>query len=114
MRRDFIGGGVVAAALGLTAVAGLSAALATTCQPLACDQILVDLPHTVDFSSDAGGVDDKNGIGTGFTYVDPPTNGTGYIPSKLDVDTGAGMLNLTTTGGTALGTTNSLDNALAV
>ena len=82
--------------------------------PLACSEIRVGLPYTLDFSSDEGKIQDATGVGTGFTYVDPPTNGTGYIPSNLAVDNSAGVLNVTTTAGNAFTTANSQDNALAV
>ena len=69
----------------------------------------------LDFASDHGKIQDANGFGTGFTYIDPPTNGTGYIPANLSVDTDPpGLLDITTTSGSAFQERNSLDNALAV
>ena len=79
-----------------------------------CSEILVDLPYALDFASDQGGVVDRDGVGTGFTYVDPPTNGAGYIPENLFVDTAAGLLRAETTAGLSLQDVNSGDNALAV
>jgi len=93
---------------------GAWAARAQACAPLACSEIRIDLPYTLDFSSDQGKIQDTNGVGTGFTYVDPPTNGTGYIPANLQVDQAAGVLNVTTTAGLAFKTSNSQDNALGV
>ena len=46
--------------------------------------------------------------------MDPPTNGTGYIPNNLQVDQAAGVLKVTTTAGTAFQASNTQDNALAV
>jgi glucose/arabinose dehydrogenase/N-acetylneuraminic acid mutarotase len=93
---------------------GTTSAAAQSCGPLACSEILVDLPYQLDFESDHGKIVDQNGVGTGFTYVDPPTNGTGYIPQNLLMDTAAGELQLTTTAGLSLTNSNSLDNGLAV
>ena len=74
--------GVLAAVLGL-AVAGPAPASAQACEPLPCSEILVDLPYALDFDSDHGKIADRDGVGTGFTYVDPPTNGAGYLPANL-------------------------------
>ncbi len=82
--------------------------------PLACSEVLVRFPYQLDFGSDAGMLSDANLIGTGFTMVDPATKGTGYIPSKLNLNTEAGTLSITTTAGIAAGSTNSQDNALGV
>ncbi|HEX2029454.1 MAG TPA: PQQ-dependent sugar dehydrogenase, partial [Nitriliruptorales bacterium] len=82
------------------------------CQPLACSEILVQLPYLLTFDQDHGKILDANSVGTGFTYVDPPTTGTGYLRSKLA--TNAGALAITTTAGLASGSSNSQDNALAV
>ena len=71
-------------------------------------------PTTLDFADDHGKVPDRDGVGTGFTYVDPPTNGTGYIPDNLFADTATGALKVTTTAGLSLQDVNSCDNALAV
>ena len=46
--------------------------------------------------------------------VDPPSSGTGYIPTNLQVDQAAGVLNVTTTAGLAFKAGNSQDNALGV
>lgn len=85
------------------------------CSPLPCSDILVDLPYKLDFSQDHGKIDDANGVGTGFTYVDKPTNGTGYLPSNLAVDTALqGTLKVKTTEGIMFSSADSQDNALAV
>lgn len=85
------------------------------CAPLPCAQVKVTAPYRLDFSADHGGAADANGVGTGFTYVDPPAAGTGYIASNLVVDTtGAGTLDITTTSGIAIGMTNTQDNTLGI
>ncbi len=104
------GDGVEAATTTVT----LDVAAATTCSPLACSEILVQAPYTLDFSNDEGKILDAAGVGTGFTYIDQPSNSPGYIPANLRMDTGASVLNLTTTKGLMFGTSNSQDNALAV
>ena len=86
------------------------------CSPLPCDQILVSLPYELDYihRHDHGAILDRNGVGTGFTYIDPPSNGVGYIPENLFVDLTGGVFQITTTNGLAARTANSLDNGLAV
>ncbi|MGH8873961.1 MAG: Kelch repeat-containing protein, partial [Acidimicrobiia bacterium] len=73
---------------------------------------VVGLPYTLDFESDHNGICDKNDVGTGFTWVDEPTNGTGLLPANLELTGGA--LNITTTAGLMSEGDNSQDNALAV
>ena len=108
-----LGRGAVATALTLAFFA-FGAARAQACAPLACSEIRVDLPYTLDFNSDQGKIQDANGAGTGVTYVDPPSNGTGYVPANLQLDSAAGVLKVTTTAGLAFQGSNSQDNALAV
>lgn len=85
------------------------------CSPLPCSEILVDLPYVLDFSQDHGKILAGNNIGTGFTYIDQPTNATGYISPHLSVDLAApGTLEITTTNGIMSEANNSQDNALAV
>ena len=55
---------------------------------------------------------DKNNIGTGFTWLDRPSNGTGYIPENLDVDTRQAEGH--DDGRHRVADTNSQDNALGV
>ena len=88
MLRNLVRGMVATAAVA-SALALQAAPAQAACSPLACSEILVDLPNTLDFSSDHGKIVDGNGVGTGFTYVQPTTNGTGYIPANLLV--GAGL-----------------------
>jgi glucose/arabinose dehydrogenase/N-acetylneuraminic acid mutarotase len=82
--------------------------------PLSCSEVLVQAPYTLDFGSDAGKLVDANSVGTGFTMIDPSTNGTGYLPAKLAVDTSSGVLAVSTTNGLASGSIDSQDNALGV
>ncbi len=87
----------------------------STCSPVPCQEILVEAPYALDFSQDHGKILDKNNVGTGFTYIDQPTNGTGYMPEKLAMNTAApGTLNVSTTKGIMYAANNSQDNALAV
>lgn len=85
------------------------------CSPLPCSQIRVPAPYQLDWSVDHGRVRDAAGRGTGFTYVDQPSNSVGYLPQKLQLDPAApGTLNISSTAGIAFSTQNSQDNALAV
>ena len=85
-----------------------------SCFPLECSQILIDLPYVLDFNLDHGFVLDSNSVGTGFTYIDQPSVGSGYLPDNLEVDLTSGTLKITTTSGLRVRDTNSLDNALGV
>lgn len=86
----------------------------TQCSPLPCEEIRVALPYELTFDVDHGKIRDGSGIGTGFTYIDRPSNGSGYVPGLLHVDNGAGTLQVTTTAGLAFEGANALDNALGV
>ncbi len=90
---------------------------AVLAQPV-CADVPVTLPHKLDWDASEDGLVDNSGVGTGFTMVDPPSNGAGYLPNNLAVDTGAGTLTITTTPGIQFGETannpNSLDNGLGV
>ena len=79
---------------------------------LDCSLIRVELPYQLTFNEDRGRLLDKDGIGTGFTYVDAPDAGTGYEPELLDVDTTAGHIDITATPGIAHESLNSQVNAL--
>jgi hypothetical protein len=107
----------------------------------ACSTVPVELPFTIDWT-ETGGLVDADGIGTGFTMVDPPsarlgsavdpqtsatptyTDAPGYEPSRLTVDDDAGTLTIASTKGiqyrtnvagpTGTTNTNSLLNALGV
>lgn len=82
------------------------------CLPLPCSEILVDLPYELDFEQDHGKILDINGTGTGFTYIDWPSNGIGYIPGNIEMT--QGLLRLTTTAGIQYLDNNNQDNALGV
>lgn len=70
---------------------------------------------TLDFSSAiTGTILDKDGEGTGFTTVQGNKSGTQKVPSLIDLDPSTGILALTATQGTSLGTANTLNNALQV
>ncbi len=84
------------------------------CSPVPCNEVLVTLPYNLTWSANHGKILDANGIGTGFTWIDQPTVGTGYIPANLVVDTTGGVLRYTTTAGIMNDAINSQDNALAV
>ena len=87
----------------------------SSCYPLDCSQIRVQLPYNLEFNQDQGKILDGNGVGTGFTYIDQPSNGTGYIPQRITVNTSdSGTLNILTTAGITIGSVNSQDNALGI
>src|SRR5690606_4080727 len=69
------------------------------CAPVICSEIRVDLPWLLEFDSERGHLVDGNGLGTGFTYFDPPTHGTGYAPANLLVDPERGTLKIHTSPG---------------
>jgi glucose/arabinose dehydrogenase len=79
---------------------------------LDCSLIRVDVPYELTFNEDRGRLLEKDGTGTGFTYIDTPDTGTGYKPELLDVDTVGGHLEITTTAGIAHASENSQDNAV--
>ena len=86
----------------------------TLCDIQDCTTVKVDVPYELDFTDDRAGMEDANGVGTGFTWVQWPRRGDGYIPNNLVIDKTNGLLNVTTTAGLAHGTTNSGDNVLGV
>jgi hypothetical protein len=110
--RKVVSGALIATAALAAIGSGSARALDCGTQPLPCSELLVELPYSLSFTSDSGKIVDTAGVGTGLTFVDPPSNGSGYLPAKLRVN--AGRLQLTTTAGTAEGSANSLDNALGV
>jgi hypothetical protein len=95
----------------------------TDCAPnstLSCAEVKAAAPKTMEFDKDEGGLDDADGQGTGFTMVQPSSNGGAFLPGRLDVDPAGSKLTIRTTRGiqfkTATTTTNgnSLDNGLGV
>ncbi len=83
-------------------------------QMLAGDAALVQsLPFTLEFNAPVSSfVVDKDGEGTGFTWVSVNKTNTEYQPALIDLDTSAGILKLTTTGSSANGGPNEGDNSL--
>src|SRR5438128_1948510 len=75
-------------------------------------QIVQSLPFSLDFSSDRGRLLDKDGQGTGFTWVQ--TNGAGdeYQPKLIDLNTSAGILRITSAGNSSAGSNYDNDNSL--
>jgi glucose/arabinose dehydrogenase/N-acetylneuraminic acid mutarotase len=87
----------------------------STCAPLACSELKVSLPYALDFSADHQKIPDGAGIGTGFTYIDQPTTGTGYVPEKLTVNLNPpGTLSIATTAGIMSTSNNNQDNGIGV
>lgn len=84
------------------------------CAPVQCSDVRVDLPYQLTFTEGQGYFADKNGWGTGFTWLDKPSNGSGYIPGNLEMKFLEGVLEFTTTEGIQYRTENDLDNALGV
>ncbi|WP_250658213.1 kelch repeat-containing protein [Alkalimarinus coralli] len=84
------------------------------CAPVICSAIKVPLPYELNFDTDNGHLLDKNNMGTGFTYIQPSSNGGGLLNSKFEVDTGSDNLVLTTTAGIQYLANNNLNNALGV
>jgi len=72
------------------------------------------LPYSLDFSSNKGDTTylDKDGQGTGFTYVQANKNGNQFQPSLIDLDTTAGVLKITTSGNASAGGNFNADNTL--
>ncbi|WP_323750791.1 kelch repeat-containing protein [Marinobacter sp.] len=92
----------------------LTVASSDKCAPVQCSDVRVDLPYQLSFTESQGYYMDKNGWGTGFTWVDKPTAGTGYIQDNLEMFFLQGYLELTTTSGLNIEGVNSLDNTMAV
>eukprot|EP01059_Diplonema_ambulator_P001689 TRINITY_DN1142_c0_g1_i2.p1 TRINITY_DN1142_c0_g1~~TRINITY_DN1142_c0_g1_i2.p1 ORF type:complete len:1251 (+),score=317.38 TRINITY_DN1142_c0_g1_i2:77-3754(+) len=93
---------------------------AAGCEPVICNQIRVALPYSLVFvQNNDKAVVDKNGVGTGFTYVLSHAPGTGssvdaYKPDLLWMDTAKGLLRMKTTAGINAGTLNNADNSIGV
>ena len=84
----------VAFAVALVGFTTLARAGENDCFPrstLPCSQVKVTLPFELGFDAGAGGLADKNGAGTGFTVVDPPSARlTAPKPSRRPSATGSG------------------------
>jgi glucose/arabinose dehydrogenase len=74
------------------------------------------LPVLLDFSTDRGRLVDKDGEGTGFTWVQPNAAGNEYQPSLINLDIARGLLKVSSYGnarsGSNFGSDNSLVNGL--
>ncbi|MEO6434450.1 MAG: hypothetical protein ABIP55_01650, partial [Tepidisphaeraceae bacterium] len=71
------------------------------------------LPYQLDFNRSRTGVLDRDGSGTGFTWVQPNADGTELDTRKMDLKIGVGILRLYSTGNN-FEATNTLRNALTV
>ncbi len=70
------------------------------------------LPYTLDFDVEKGGILDKDGQGTGFTSVQVMNDGTQYQPSQIDLQTVTGVLKLTAKGTATAGSNYDGDSSL--
>jgi regulation of enolase protein 1 (concanavalin A-like superfamily)/fibronectin type 3 domain-containing protein len=70
------------------------------------------LPFLLDFGSDKGELLDKDGQGTGFTRTQSNNSSNSYQPNLIDLDTGAGVLKITSTAGSNSTSDNNLVNGL--
>lgn len=69
------------------------------------------LPFRLDFNQNVSdSILDKDGQGTGLTRVQANKLGNQYQPSKIDLDTAAGVLKITTVGSSAAGSNGGVDN----
>ena len=75
------------------------------CLLVPCADVKITTPYALDWTEDHEFIKDKNNIGTGFTWLDRPSKGTGYIKNNLDIN--SGKLNITTTRGLAVRDTNN-------
>src|SRR5947207_1577085 len=70
------------------------------------------LPFSLDFSSDRGRLVDKDGQGTGFTWVQTNAFGNEYQPKLIDLDTAHGLLKIKSYGNTRVGSNYGSDDSL--
>jgi len=126
IRRDilpivvlFVGGIILLS--GAQFLTSASAAGCPDISPLACTAVKLLPDKTFGFDGADGGLTDKNGVGLGFTMVDPPSNpgnpspdpdAPGYWPEKLEVV--GSTLVISTTAGLMSSAANSQDNALGI
>ena len=82
------------------------------------DPTVFALPVLLEFDKPRGGVLDKDGQGTGFTWIQDNKNATEYQPSLIDLSPGEGLLKITSSGnatnGGNFGADNTLTNGLQV
>ena len=75
--------------------------------------VVQSLPFSLEFDVPRPGtIADKDGEGTGFTWVQPNTAGAEYQPALIDLRPSEGILYLTTTGTAAAGGPYEGDNTL--
>jgi len=70
------------------------------------------LPYILDFNRPKAGITDRDGMGTGFTYVQPNRAGDEYQPRLIDEKVGAGILRLYTNGTADAGSNFEGDDTL--
>ncbi|WP_165855270.1 kelch repeat-containing protein [Marinobacter sp. JSM 1782161] len=92
----------------------LSLSSSGNCAPISCTDVRVELPYQLSFTESQGYLMDSNGLGTGFTWIDQPDSGNGYVPSKLEMNILEGVLLLTTNSGIQYAGNNNQENALGV
>lgn len=80
---------------------------------LPCSSVKVHAPFAMDFAAAASGVLDGAAKGTGLTMF-LPSNGGGYLPENLTVDTALAELGVVATHGINQSAVNTQDNALGV
>ncbi|HSO27943.1 MAG TPA: hypothetical protein VLS48_07715, partial [Anaerolineales bacterium] len=105
----------------LTMPAGAQTTNCPDISVLPCEAVKLLPDQIFEFDGTEGGIPDANGVGTGFTMVDPPSSpgnptptfGTpGYWPENLLISNGT--LLVTSTPGLMSGSSNSQDNALGI
>jgi glucose/arabinose dehydrogenase len=74
--------------------------------------VVRSLPFSLDFASSKGWLTDKDGQGTGFTWAQTNASGNEYQPGKIDLDTSAGVLKITSSGNSSAGGNYNTDNSL--
>jgi glucose/arabinose dehydrogenase len=83
-------------------------------EPLENRRLLAgDLPYVLDFTTEVAGFADRDGQQTGFEKVQPNSTFDEYQPQLIDLDTTAGVLNLTSRGNSQAGGNFGTDNTLA-
>ncbi|WP_341936704.1 Kelch repeat-containing protein [Marinimicrobium sp. C2-29] len=86
----------------------------TDCGPVPCSEVRVNLPYILEFEEGAGGVLDLFGQGMGFTYVLPSSKVDSYLQDNVELNLGAGVLDITSTKGILHLDVNNQINPLGV
>lgn len=79
---------------------------------LSGDPTVFALPFVLEFDRPRGGLVDKDGQGTGFTWVQDNNLGNEYQPSLIDLSPGEGLLKITSSGNATNGGNFGADNTL--